>query len=270
MNTKNNLKTILQSAILGATILSPTTMNADDILKGVKGPTNWQLDLRESYTQKTDSKKTITTTTTNNDVIKYWSGDKLGLFGFINIPTYKTININNSKSNGFGDLTFGLGPRGRIDLRSGSFNFLSYLGASIPTGNSKYTPALGNGRTDLKAGFFTTTLSADKIFEFDTSFEYTSAGKNHKNIRGLDEITAGAIVGTKLTENNLARIGVGFTSKYRETSSNKWDYVYGPRIVLRITPEKKNWHFELIADYDLASKNMPKGYSGTAQIRINL
>jgi len=243
---------------------------SDDIFKGVKGPTNWQADLRENYAQKRDSKGVSTITTINNDLLKYWSGDNIGLFAFVNIPLYKTADNEITNSAGFGDLAFGAGPRGKISMGSYSTSFLSYLGMTIPTAKSDSKPALGNDRTDLKAGIYTTTLNVDKSLECDVSFEYTSAGKNSKGAKGLDEIAAGAILGARLTEDNLLRVGLGVTSKYKVNPINGWDHVYAPRAVIRITPTDMNWHVELIEDHDTATKNMPKGYSGTLVFRLNL
>jgi hypothetical protein len=271
MKIKTYTKNAIRAATLGTLLLAQSnTANADDIFKGVKGPTKWQLDLRESYMQKTDLKGLVTTTSINNDVIKYWSGNNAGLFGFVNVPAYKTIDNGISKSAGFGDIVLGVGPRGKFNLDQGSFNFLSYVGVGVPTGDSKCKPAIGTDRYDMKAGIYTTTLNAKKTLELTTSLDYTRAGKTSSGVRGLDEIAFGAIVGARLIENNLLRIGLGFTSKYKEVSQGDWAHAYAARAVVRITPPKKNWHVELIGEYDVNSRNMSKGYFTMAQLRINM
>src|SRR3989344_231900 len=257
------LKKLRNLALGGALMLSPYLANADDIFKGVRGSTNWQLDLRASYTQRTDSKETTVKTFSDNVVLKYWDGDKIGLFGFFNIPAYKSVDNGTSESRGFGDLTFGIGPRGKISLgEKGTLHFLSYAGPSMPTGDNHRNPALGNDRLDIKTGIFSTYLTKNRAFEIDTSFEYTLAGENSKGIRGVDEMTAGAVVGGRITQDNLIRVAGGIESRFKEDLKEGWNYAYGPRAVLRITPPNKNWHLELLGDYDMASKHLPDGFSG--------
>ncbi len=270
MKIQRRMREIVAGVAVATSVMFPTLTRGDDIFKGVRGPTNWQLDSRVGYTERTDSEGNEMETTTNNEVIKYWNGDKIGVFGFINIPTYKSIRSEDASSEGFGDLTFGIGPRGRIDLGdTGSLNFLSYVGASLPTGNSESKPALGNDRIDLKTGIFSTYLTPDKKFEIDTSFEYTLAGENSKGVKGLDEIAAGFLVGTQLTEDNLIRVGAGLTSRFRENREGGWDHAYGPRAVIRFSPPKQPWHIEVIGDYDLESKGLSKGFGVMLQLRIN-
>jgi hypothetical protein len=270
INKLNTFYTLAYTLALSTVLLALTqTTKADDIVKGVKGPTKWQLDLRENYIQKSTGGIT-TTTTINNDIIKYWSGDKLGVFGFANIPAYKTIENKNSNSHGFGDISFGIGPRGKFNLGAGTFNFLSYIGASFPTGKTNCKIALGNNRTDFKAGLYTTILNANKNLELDASIDYTSAGKTPNGAKGLDEIAAGMLIGAKLTENNSIRAALGISAKYKEITDNGWAHTYAARAVVRLTPPKKIWHLELIGEYDYNAKNMPKGYMAAAQLRINL
>ncbi len=269
MNLQNRIKKFIFGSALVLALI-PGKIESDDIYKGVRGPTNWQADLRVGYTEREDQKGNFTKTFSNNEVLKYWNGEDIGIFGFVNVPAYKSIETNNSKSEGFGDLTIGLGPRAKFDSEKlGSIHFISYAGVSLPTGDEKKTPPLGNDRIDFRSGIFATYLTPDKGIETDFSFEHSLAGTNSKGVRGLDEMSTGLIVGTKLTDNNLFRIGLGLTSRLRENAESKFDYSYGSRAVLRVTPPKTNWHVELIGDYDLESKNLPEGFGASLQLRIN-
>ena len=139
-------------------LLQSQKVNADDIYKGVRGPTNWQLDFRGSYFENEQRIKTIT----SNVLLKHWDGDKFGLWGFLNLP-YKWINTPDKSSNGLGDISFGIGPRWKIK----NSHWLSYVGLIFPTGDEKSKPVLGNGGLDAKIGLLGTYLTNDKKYELD-------------------------------------------------------------------------------------------------------
>lgn len=258
--------------------LLPLSMQAkaSDIFIGGRGPTNFQIDTRLSYTEKTDNKGNKTASFGDNEILKYWDGKEIGVFGFIN-GSAKSIDNGKEKSTGLGDLVLGIGPRGTADLgKYGTLDWISYLGASLPTGDEKLKPALGNGRYDLKAGLFSTWLSKQKNWGVDFSSEYTRAGKVD-GIKGKDEINFGLLGERKL--NDQFRLALGLVGKLKESPKENiqdWDLTVAPRAVLRYTPKNtKRWHLELIGDYDpgkVINKDLPpapKGFGATLQFRVN-
>ena len=251
-------------------ILAPALGNGSDIFIGVRGPTEWQLDLRQGHIERKDKLGNRLTIDFGNAILKYWNGDKAGLFGFVNVP-YRSIDNGKSNSDGLGDVALGIGPRLRFDFgNKGSLHLLSYAGASLPTGDSKETPSLGNDRVDGKFGLYSTYLSSGKRFEIDGSFEYSLAGVNRKGVRGLDEMNTGIVVGGRLTKDNLIRAAMGMTARFKEKSiEGELDYAYGPRTVIRITPPKSKWHMELIGDYDVRAKGLSKGFGIGSIFRYN-
>jgi len=270
----NKFKNLIQSLVLSGAILSQThDLLANDIVIGTRGPTECQMDARVGYSEKTDNKGRETKTATQNDVLKYWDGNKLGVFGFLNIPSYKSVDNGKSRSDGFGDLVLGAGPRGRIDFESGkkgSLHFISYAKATLPTADVGI-PALGNDRIDIGAGAFLTYISQNKKWEIDGAFDYSFAGKNSKGFRGMDLMFGGLIAGGRIydSEKLELRIAGGLNGQLREDGA----YCYGPRAVLRVTPKfksgKRYGHFEIVVDKDMQSKNMPKGFGVTGQVRVN-
>ena len=55
---------------------------ADDMAKGARGPTNWQLDQRAGALFQQEDDTTIASTT----ILKYWDGDEWGKWGFMSVP----------------------------------------------------------------------------------------------------------------------------------------------------------------------------------------
>lgn len=272
------IKNKVKLGVLVVSLACAGSVRGNDIFIGTRGPTPWQFDARVGYSEKTDSKDATTKTINQNDVLKYWNGNKIGLFGYVNVPAYKKVDNGRISSEGFGDIAFGLGPRGTIYLdggKSGTLHFLSYTGAILPTAEVK-TPALGNDRFDIKSGASLTYLTPQKKMEIDLAVDYICAGKNSRGVQGPDLISGGLIVGGQVFDNKdlELRLAGGINGILKENLKEKdRDYVYGPRAVLRITPKfksgKKWGHLEVIGDYDACSKNMPKGFGLTFQTRVN-
>src|SRR3989344_3510490 len=136
MRFKNYLLILIGSLILA--IAPHTKAYADDILKGAKTPTNWQFDQRVSYSSqekknKITGKEEKTRVLTTNTLLKYRSdGDKLGVWGFTNLP-YKSIDAPTGKESGIGDFTIGVGPRGRF----GNLYWQLYTSLTMPTGETE-------------------------------------------------------------------------------------------------------------------------------------
>src|SRR3989344_7046130 len=179
---KNRLKDIVGKYVLIAGItlgflLPLQKASADDISKGMRGPTNWQLDSRVTFVENEQKTKT----TAGNLILKYWDGDKFGWWGFLNL-LYKNVDALSSSSRGFGDISLGGGPRGRLN----NFHWLSYVGLALPTGDDQSKPTLGNGRLDTKVGLLGTYLTSDKKYELDGILEHTFTGKNNSGVNPPD------------------------------------------------------------------------------------
>ena len=242
MKTLRNL--IVAGSLALLTSLYSGKATADDFFKGLRGPTNWQLDERIGYSKNEKGVESLT----NNLIFKYWDGDKQGMFGFVNIP-YKFVHSSKSFDNGLGDITLGMGPRGRIE----NFHWVTYGALTFPSGEKN----IGNDRLDAKVGATATYLMFDKRYEIDGSFEYNFTGNN-----APDEINSGVLVGKKV--NDKIRVGTGLTGLVKTDGSN----VVNSRSILRYTFSPK-LHIEVVGDLGLTSENIPKSKSISLYIRRN-
>lgn len=246
----NKLKLLSTALVMYATaIFAPVKASADDIYKGVRGPTNWQLDERIAYSRNEKNAEAVT----NNIILKYWDGDEFGKFGFISLP-YKSIDSNNLSENGIGDISIGLGPRGRI----GNLHWMLPLTSTFPTGNN----GLGNERYDLKTIILATYLTSDKKYELDWISEYAFTGENKKDINPSNEIYIGLLAGRKITDK--IRFATGFTDLNKEGG----DFLVNSRSVMRYTVSKE-LHFELVWAIGVDNKNIPKDNTVILQARYN-
>lgn len=231
----------------GLLSLTALTVNASDMSIGVRGPTELQLDGRVTYS-KTDKQSL-----TNNLIFKYWEGDKLGKWFFVNLP-YKLVFSDGKFTNGSGDVSFGAGPRGAI----GNFHLLPYVSLTLPNGE------IGNQRCDANIGVFATYMSPTKTFEFDGSLEYRLTGNNNKNENPPNEISGGLLAGIRILDK--LRAGIGITGLIKDNA----DYLLNLRLIpLRYTPSS-SFHLEGIIDIGVDNKNIPKGISGGIIGRYNL
>ncbi len=239
----NNLSKILRNYVLSgslalATVFSSSAL-ADDIFKGVRGPTTWQLDEKIIYSKNEENLEILT----NNIILKCWDGDKFGKWGFISLP-YKLVSSKKGSKNGLCDISIGIGPRGRID----NFNWFLYGALTLPTGNS----GLSNKRYDKKIGFLLTYLSTNKKFEVDGSLEH-----NFTRAKSI-----GLLVGGEITDK--IRFATGFTNMIRENG----DYLLNSRSVVRYKVSRK-LHFEVVGDLGIDSKNVLKGKNLSLFVRYN-
>lgn len=246
-------KGVLIAGITLGSLLPFQKASADDIYKGMRGPTNWQLDSRVSYFENEQKIKT----TTGNLILKYWDGDEFGWFGFCNLP-YKDINTVYGSATGFGDVSFGIGPRGRL----GNFHWVLYGGFTFPTGDDKSKPTLGNGRLDTKIGLLGTYLTSDKKYELDGIVERNFTGKNNSGVNPSDETYFGLLGGGEITKK--LRFATGPTSLIKDDG----DYIVSWRAVLRYTVSPK-LHFELIGDKGIDGHNVPESTGIGFYIRYN-
>lgn len=232
---------ILAGSFALATFFS-SPAKASDVLIGVRGPTSFQADERVSYSKNEKSLETLA----DNLILKYWTGDKLGFWSFVNL-SYKHLVSPGSSNQGLGDTTWGLGPRGRIN----NLHWLLYGALTFPTGDSGGKPALGNGRYDPKLGLFLTYLTPNKKTEIDGLLEYNFTGKDGKGSNPPGELSAGLLVGGEMAKG--LRLAAGVTSLVRTNA----DYLLNLRAVMRYTFSPK-LHLELLGDVGISSKNIPK------------
>lgn len=227
-------------------------INASDIFIGLKSPTNWQLDQRINFTKNDQDIETIT----DNLILKYWDGENVGKWVFLNLP-YKFVNSPLGSNNGLGDISLGFGPRGKIK----NFHIFGYFSSTFPTADSKGI-ILGNRRYDKNIGILSTYLSNNRKFEVDFSLEERFTGKNKKGINPPNETSSGLLIGGAVGKK--MRFATGFTYLI----NNDGNYIAFSRSVLRHTYSQK-LHLEFISDIGLANKKVPKSYGGSIFLRYN-
>lgn len=244
-------KTIAVAALALASLMPVQNVHADGISRGMRGPTNLQLDSRLSYAENDLNVKTMT----ENMILKYWDGKEFGLFGFVNMP-YKYINTPTGSSTGLGDINLGAGPRGQ----RGDFHWLSYVGITIPAGDVASKPALGNGRIDEKISIAGTYVG--KGYEINGVLEHTFTGKNNSGITPPNETSIGIVGGREFTPG--LKVAAGLTSTIKTNS----DYVLTARAVARYTISPK-FHIEVMLDKGIVGHNLPRSIGGGLYVRYN-
>lgn len=237
-------KGIVISTVVLASLLSPLKSHADDITKGMRGPTNWQVDLRTNYNNNSVNTQTLGT----NVILKYWDGQKIGKWGFISVP-YKYQFNENSSNNGFGNIVFVGGPRGTIK----DLHWFSYLGLSTPTGKE----GIGNKRWDIKSGALFTKLFENGKYELDGAIDYTIAEGDLPN-----KLYAGLLFAGSIT--NKAKVGLGITTLQLENGKS----ISNIKGVIR-KGIKPNLFYEILGSRTIQSEDIPGGYSLEAQLRYN-
>ena len=260
---------LIRNAKLGLALVATSAAlyqnaHAEDFLIGTHGPKSWQLDDRITYSEKHDSAGRLDTLA-HTTVVKYWSGDKLGMFGIGSLP-YRWMSKGNASSEGFGDLMLKAGPRGKFDFGDkGSFHWITFTGLSFPTGDENVRPSLGSGGLDIKVGSTTTYLTSDKRNELTTSFEYTiPEEKTGKNIP--DDISGGFIFGRQLTPK--IRLGVGMTGSLKNGGASDGNYALNARIMARYNLSK-DWHLQFLGEQTIAEKNISHGFTTGLFVRYN-
>ena len=236
-----------------ATMLSPGKSYTDDILKGLRGPKNWQVDERVSWFRNDKD----TETTTNSLILKYWDGDRSGKWGFISLP-YKSIESQEGSNSGLGDVSVGFGPRFSGD----NLHCLSYVALTFPTGDSGEEVSLGNGRLDTKLGILTTYLSPKKTFEIDASLEYNFTGENKQGDDPANEVSGGCVSGGKITNE------VGFATGLIGLINENSDYSISSRTILRYTASP-GLHFEFVGDIGIRAEELIRGNGVGFFVRCN-
>ena len=193
----------------------------------------------------------------NNIILKYWDGENIGKWGFIHLP-YAFITKNKEENQGFGDISFGGGPRFTLN----NFHVFPTSSLKLPTGNFSDKILLGDGRYDLKFSLFATYLTVNKKFHIDGALEYNITGENKNNINPPNEIYTGILVGREIIPS--LRLAAGITHFRKEDNS----YLTNTRAVLRYT-FSQSFHLELVGDLGIESRNIPEGFSLGLFLRYN-
>lgn len=241
-------KKLVEYLIAGAASIASTS-HADMIYKGARGPTEWQADVRPSFYRNEKASSAAM-----QNILKYWNGKDADVFAFASLP-YR-MNFEPQESRGFGDVSFGIGPRFSVGDRYGSAHSLSYAGMTLPAGSQ------GNKRRDAKAGTFWTFLTPKNGFEVDASLEYAKTGRNDKGTNPPNETSTGAIAG--MQAGKKFRVAAGGTMLKRDEN-----YISNFRASARYTPSKRH-HAEVMVERGFRSKGIPKGTMLVFVYRRNL
>lgn len=250
------IKKIRNWALIGALslgIFSSGSVYAADIFNGTRGPTNWQLDTRITYAKNENGVETIA----NNLILKYWDGENLGKWGFINLRCKSTYPSNESR-NEIGKISIGMGPRGKID----NLYLTSYGALTSSIGNTDKGISLGSGQSDIKLGLLATYLISDKKYSVDGSLEYNFTGKDNKGINLPNQISAGLLGGGKVTDK--IRLSTGLEGLIKEDGG----YLLNSRTVCKYTASQ-SLCFELVGDAGIDAKKIPKKNRVTFLTRYN-
>lgn len=263
MNVARKIKAITAGLCLAGAV------EAENFMRGVRGPTDWQFDTRATVSKRELNGKE-TTSITDTASIRYWNGGSKGVFGYVVAP-YRFVDSGSAQRDGLGDISLGFGPRGALTNGIGSFHIISTFGLILPTGDEKVNPRLGNGRTDMRFSIGGTYLTLPKTTEVDMSFDYIRSEKS-----ASDDILLGFAAGRQIHPS--IKIGLGLIANVKNGGLQDGNYLITGRAIMRYTPQraknsedqwKKNWHTELWFDRDITSRNLPKGFSGTLVWRYN-
>jgi len=239
--------------IIGLGLLSSQKLAyADTLFRAAKGPKDFQLDQRFNYSENDADVKT----SSSNTILKYWPS-ATPIFASVNIP-YKQIESPKSSSEGLGDLTLTFGPR----IKTDNLHLLPFVSYTFPTGDNDAKPALGNGRKDLQIGQALTWFSDDNKSQLNAVVAYTFTGENDKRINPPNELYAGFLGGTKLSDNIIVGAGANGTIK------NNGDYAVNGRLAGRYT-FNPTYNIELNYDKTLFSKTLPEANTLGLWFRVN-
>lgn len=248
---KNGLKGLVLATLTALALVGiPRYATADDIFRGRRWSTTWQLDERVNYSVNERG----TQTATNNLILKYADGESLGKLGFVSLPL-KYVNSGTESDFGIGDIAIGFGPHGNI----GDLHWILYGTLNLPTGESEGKIKLGTGRIDIRVGGAFTYLSPDTRLEADLVAEYGFRG-NKDGKETPNEIYVGLVAGGEFAKG--FRAVAGLTGLVNEDGG----FVFGSRTVVRYTVSPR-LHFELIGDYGLKGEKIPKAKSAGLFVR---
>lgn len=259
--TNKWFQTAMRTCAIAVSIASIGLMNsmycakpadAQDVTGGKKGPTDWQFVNRSIVSNNSAGLETLA----NQTIIKYWPGKKHGIYAFAILP-YKRISNSTKESSGLGDITLAAGPRGISS--SGKIHWISYLGLTMPTGNNKNIPKLGNGKTDFRVG---SNITLDmNSYEGDIVLEYIKTGTK-KNQKKPDEYNLNVLAGTH--SRNKIKLATGVITNFQDNGN----YTLASRSVIRYNISQL-YQLQLVGDIGFKQKNLPKTNSLSMIVRYN-
>ncbi|MFH1590595.1 MAG: hypothetical protein ABIC95_01570 [archaeon] len=227
-------------------------VHADDIHKGMRGPTMFQLHSQGTYARNEKGLQTLGT----NAILKYWTGDELGIWGYANIP-YRHKSMGDATSSGFGDINVAIGPRGRW----GDLHWKGYGGLALPTGNPDDRPPGGNGRWDSTLGAIVTYLAPSGNWELSGDVKRTWTGDGEQG-NPPDELYASLLGGLQPIDRLWAATGPTMMRKDNGDYNVEW------MLAIRYTPSK-TWAFQVVGKTSIAGEEIPSGTSAQGQVRFN-
>jgi hypothetical protein len=232
-------------------ITAPLSAYADDIMKGARGPTNWQVDSRVGVTEVEATKDLPSIEkVTNHLIVKYWDGERFGKWGFVNLQ-YRFEDSGKESKRGLGDVYVGAGPR----FSTGNFHAMGYLGIKLQKGE------LTNNRNETSFGILATYEF--KPYELDAMLERVVTGLDAKGINQPNEFTAGllgaAAAGSKF------KGGIGASAKTNDQGDYSAEAIAVGRFI-----HSKYFHMEAVYRHGLNGNNMPKQDSYWVFARANL
>jgi hypothetical protein len=221
----NGMMRYTQIALAAGLLALPA--QADDIYKGLKGPTPWQLDTRAAHI--TDEKGMHGTVSTA--IFKYWDKHLWAFAG----SQYRATTSGSGVNNAVGTVTLGGGPR----IAYGHVGALPFVALTLPTTND-------GRRAGVRTGVAATYLSPKQHVEVDVSVEHswtpTQTTTRHEHTYG---IIAGG--GSK-----RVRAAAGITAQ-----AGPAGYSIGSRVVGRYT-FSPTLHVELLDTVDIHTKGIAK------------
>ena len=88
-NITKKLRKIIGIGAIALATLIPTSTKAQSVFTGLRGPTEFQIDNRASYSTMESQTGAKTEAFANNLILKYWNGTDNGVFAFVNLPYKK-------------------------------------------------------------------------------------------------------------------------------------------------------------------------------------
>ena len=229
----------------------PYQADASDIFIGRRGPTTLQADIRRTAAQTEKGKQII-----YDGIAKLWTGNKVGLFGFLR-SQYKQVSAANGENSGFSAFLAGVGPR----IRLRNLHILSYFGFKQSLADGKAKVPLDSGSLDYRMGLFATQMIG-KNYDVDCSVEYNQTGKNVAGLNPANDLSFGVVGGR--SADKKVRVAGGLAGLVKGNGA----YLVNLRGVLRYTFGPK-LHAEVLADEGIYSRDIPMGLSFTALVRYN-
>lgn len=238
-NLKNKLKISLLALAAAALLKTAAPAFADDFVKGVRPPTGKQLELMVNESDYGSHSFSLTARP------KYF-GEHIGVIALLPYTW-------NSSGNGTGDPTFLF----CVLAKQGRLNLVPNYGMTVPAGQ------VSSKRFDQYLNLFATYFTTDsKKTELNAMLQYKLSGTDSKGIHPPNQFYIGTLAATEIAKG--LRVGAGVRCFLKTTG----DYQLGFRGGLKYARPK--WFVALLVDKVVAQKNMPTGYGGEFQMRVQI